>query len=171
MESVSRLLSVVLACCIAINSCSQTGLSAGTLATDVFAGSTPCNASVNAVLKLPPSDTCVFMKWELEMLPQKGKDSSFKLLISYGDFQPNTMHFLGGGKSMRFVGKLWTTPIIRNGTNYKILHLSSEQNASELLFIQLDNNILHFIDSNMKFIKGDASFAFALNRINASKSN
>ena len=171
MKSVSRFLSIVLMCCIAISSCSQNSLSETKLATDIFEGSTPCNPSVNAVLKIPLSDTCVFMKWELDMFNKNGKDSSFKLLISYGDFQPNTMYFLGGGKSMSIVGKLWTTYIIRNSTKYKILHLAGDKNAPGLVFIQLDNNILHLIDSNMKFIKGDPGFAFVLNRIDTSKAN
>jgi hypothetical protein len=171
MKSVSRFLSIVLMCCIAISSCSQNSLSRTRLATDIFEGSTSCNPSVNAVLKIPFSDTCVFMKWELDIFNKNDKDSSFKLLISYGDFQPNTMYFLGGGKSMSIAGKLWTTYVIRNGTKYKILHLAGDKNAPGLLFIQLDNNILHLIDSNMKFIKGDPGFAFVLNRIDTSKSN
>ena len=72
---------------------------------------------------------------------------------------------------MSITGKRWTTYIIRNSTKYKILHLAGDKNAPELLFIQLDNNILHLIDSNMKFIKGDPGFAFVLNRIDISKSN
>ncbi|MDB5013207.1 MAG: hypothetical protein JWQ25_1409 [Daejeonella sp.] len=171
MKSVSRFLSITLMCCNAISSCSQNSLSQTKSATDIFKGSTPCNPSVNAVLKIPLSDTCVFMKWELELFNKNGSDSSFKLLISYGDFQPNTMYFLGGGKSMSMVGKLRTSYIIRNSTKYKILHLAGDKNAPELVFIQLDNNILHLIDNNMKFIKGDPGFAFVLNRIDISKSN
>ena len=167
MKSVSRLLCIVLMSCIAISSCSQNSLSETKLATDIFGGSTPCNPSVNALLKIPLSDTCVFMKWELDVF----KDSSFKLLISYGDFQQNTMYFLGGGKSMSFAGKLSTTYIIRNSTKYKILHLGGDKNAPGLVFIQMDNNILHLIDSNMKFIKGDPAFAFVLNRIDTFKAN
>lgn len=171
MKSVSRFLSIALMCCIAISSCSQNSLPETQLATDIFEGSTPCNPSVNAVLKIPLSDTCLFMKWKLDMFNKNGKDSSFKLLISYGDFQPNTMYFLGGGKSMSIVGKLWTTYIMRNNTKYKILHLAGDKNAPGLVFIQLDNNILHLIDSNMNFIKGDPGFAFVLNRTDISKSN
>jgi len=171
MKSVRLFLSIEILCCIAITSCSQNSSSETKLSTDIFGGSTPCNPSVNAVLKIPLSDTCVFMKWELDVFNKNDTNSSFKLLISYGDFQPNTMYFLGGGKSMSIVGKLWTTYILRNSTKYKILHLAGDKNAPGLLFIQLDNNILHLIDSNMKFIKGDPAFAFVLNRIDISKAN
>lgn len=169
MKSVSCILSIVTMCCIAISSCAQNSSSETNLPIDTFVGSTPCNPSVNAILKIPLSDTCVFMKWELDMFNKNGKDSSFKLLISYGDFQPNTMYFLGGGKSIRIAGKLWTTYIIRNSAKYKILHLAGDKHDPGLLFIQMDNNILHLIDSNMKFIKGDPSFAFVLNRMDKSQ--
>lgn len=158
-------------CCYAVSSWSQNSSSETRLAIGIFEGSTPCNPSVNALLNIPLADTCVFMKWKLEMFGKNGKDNSFKLLVSYGDFQPNTMNFLGGGKSMSMVGKLLTTSIIKNGTRYNILHLAGDKNARELVFIQLDNNILHLMDSNMKFIKGDPSFAFVLNRTDISKSN
>ena len=171
MKSVPCFLSIILVSCIAISSCSQNSLSGTRLATAIFVGSTPCNPSVNAVLKIPLSDTCIFMKWELDLFNKNDKDSSFKLLISYGDFQPNTMNFLGGGKSMSIAGKLWTTYFIRNNTKYKILHLAGDKNTPGLVFIQLDNNILHLIDSNMKLIKGDPAFAFVLNRIDTSKSD
>ena len=171
MNSVCRFSSIVLIWCCAVNSWSQNSAYETKLPIGIFEGSTPCNPSVNAVLKIPLSDACVFMKWRLEMFAENGKSNSFKLLISYGDFQPNTMNFLGGGKSMSVVGNLLTTSIIKNGTKYKLLHLAGDKNAQELVFIQLDNNVLHLIDSNMKFIKGDPSFAFVLNRADISKSN
>ena len=108
------------------------------------------------------------MKWELTIF---GKDSSFKLLISYGAYQPNTMFFLNGGKSIRIAGKLKTTHCTRNSTKYKILHLVDDEKRPEVLFIELDNNILHLIDSNMKLIKGDPGMGFVLNRVNSSQTN
>jgi hypothetical protein len=171
MNSVRRFSSVVSIWCCAMSSLSQNNASEPKLPNGIFEGSTPCNPSVNALLKISISDTCVFMKWRLEMFSKKDTDYSFKLLISYGDFQPNTMNFLGGGKSISLTGKLLTTSITRNGTTYEILHLAGDKNAQELVFIQLDNNILHLLDSNMKFIKGDPSFAFVLNRTDIFKSN
>jgi hypothetical protein len=108
------------------------------------------------------------MKWELTIF---GKDSSFKLLISYGAYQPNTLFFLNGGKSMRIAGKLKTTDCTRNNTKYKIIHLVDDEKRPEVLFIELDNNILHLIDSNMKLIKGDPGMGFVLNRVNSSQPN
>jgi hypothetical protein len=111
------------------------------------------------------------MKWELDMFHENDKDSLFKLLISYCDYQPNTMFFLGGGKSMTMSGRLSTSSIIKNNTQYKIVHLNGDKNQPELLLIELDNNILHLIDSNMKLIKGDESQALILNRIGPLQKN
>ena len=171
MKPISWPLLVVLMCCISISSCSQTGSSRKLDATDVFVGSTPCNHTVNALLKISSADTCVFMKWQLNMFNKDNQKGSFKLLISYGDYQPNTMHFLGGGKSLNLAGKLTTNYYIKNNSRYTIYHLIGDKNEPELLFVELDNNILHLIDNNMKFIKGDASFGFVLNRLDTLQSN
>ena len=167
MRSVSCFLTVLI-CCSALNSCSHNNASNTNFATDIFIGSTPCNSIVNNELKIPASDTCDYMTWELTL---SGRDSSFKLLISYGAYLPNTMYFLNGGKSMSIHGKQKTTYYTRNDTKYRIIHLVDEEKRPELLFIELANNILHLIDKNMKFIKGDAGLAFVLNRVNLSQSN
>jgi hypothetical protein len=108
------------------------------------------------------------MTWELTL---SNRDSSFKLLISYGAYLPNTMFFLNGGESMIIRGKQKTTYYMKTDTKYRIIHLVDEEKRPDLLFIELDNNILHLIDNNMKFMKGDAGNAFVLNRIDLSQSN
>jgi hypothetical protein len=171
MKPLSWFLLVALMCCISISSCSQIGSSRKLDATDVFVGSTPCNQKVNALFKIPSADTCMFMKWQLNTFNKANQKDSFKLLISYGDYQPNTMHFLGGGKNLSLAGKITVSYSMKNNSRYTIYRLTADKNGPELLFIELDNNILHLTDSNMKFIKGDASFGFVLNRLNALQSN
>lgn len=154
--------------CITFIACSQNNSSNTNLIVEKFVGGTPCNYIVNAALKIPTSDTCDYMTWELtKSIP----DSSFKLLIAYGAYLPNTMYFLNGGKSMTITGKLKSTSTMRNATKYKILHLVDKEHRPDILFIELDNNILHLIDSDMKLIKGDSGMAFILNRINSSSTN
>ncbi len=164
-------LSVLCVCCMAISSCSQTNSSKNSAPTHVFVGSTPCNTEVNSLLKIPSTDTCVFMKWELNMIKGNNQPGVFKLLISYGDYQPNTMNFLGGGKSISLTGKLTTSYVTKENSKHTVYHLISDKQQPELLFSEFDNNILHLIDSSMKFIKGDASFGFVLNRLNTSSTN
>ena len=65
-------------------------------ATDIFTAGTPCNPTVNTALKIPTSDACEFMKWELNIFH---RIVHLKLLISYGAYQPNTMNFLNGGRA------------------------------------------------------------------------
>ncbi len=163
MKPVDRFTLILLMCLATICSCSQSPPLKKDIARDSFAGSTPCNTEVNRVLNIPASDPCEFMKWELNLYHTKSKDTRFNLLVSYGDYLPNTPLFAGGGKSIQDSGQVVISHITRNGTSYKILHLNG--NKSALLFIELDSNILHFIDGNMKLVKGDASHAFILNRI------
>ncbi|MEO5582774.1 MAG: hypothetical protein ABIR66_08785 [Saprospiraceae bacterium] len=151
-------------CCITIVACSQNNSSNTNLVVEKFIGGTPCNPTVNSALRIPISDTCEDMTWELiKSIP----DSSFKLSIAYGAYLPNTMYFLNGGKSMSMTGKLKTTSTMSNGTRYKILHLVDKEHRPDILFIEMDNNILHLIDTDMKLIKGEAGMAFLLNRVNS----
>ena len=160
MKSLNYFL-IVMMFCISQSSYSQTV--ARDILQTVFAGSTPCNLTVNKGLQIPPSDPCEFMRWELSISPHS---NSFKLLISYGAYLPNTETFLNGGKSISFYGKLSTASVVRNATKYNTIHLVADDKATQLWFIRFDDNILHLADSNMKLVKGNAGHAFILNRIN-----
>ena len=70
---------------------------------------------------------------------------------------------------MNVAGKVKTTYTIRNNTKYKIIHLDDDKELPELLFIVMDDNILHLIGSDMKLIKGDPGEGFALNRVRPSQ--
>jgi hypothetical protein len=135
------------------------------VADDVFVGSTSCIPQIRSLLKIPSTDTCVYIKWELNMFNKQNQANSFKLFISYGDYLPNTMYFLRGGKDMSITGKLTTSYVTRGNSLYKVYHLVADKDRPEILLLAMDNNILHLIDSNMKFIKGDESFGCILNRL------
>jgi hypothetical protein len=79
------------------------------------------------------------------------------------------MYFLGGGKSMSITGKLVTDYVTKAKSKYKLYRLIGDKKQPILLLLALDNNILHFVNRDMKFVKGDASFGFVLNRLNSSK--
>ncbi|MFT3674740.1 MAG: hypothetical protein QM781_02465 [Chitinophagaceae bacterium] len=105
------------------------------------------------------------MKWELSLF-DNGKDSSFSLQVSYGDYLPNTPNFAGGGKKLSAMGRVYTTTTSRNNSLYRILELNSKELNERLRFIVLDSNILHFIYPTGDLIKGDEGHGFVLNKIN-----
>ncbi len=160
MKIASFLLPLSLICYAGISSCQRHQPIAS-----VFAGSTPCNAWVNAILFIRPTDTCAFMKWELNLF-DNGKDSSFSLQVSYGDYLPNTPNFAGGGKALSVKGSVYTIMTRRNNTPYRILELNSKELNDRLRFLVLDSNILHFIYPTGDLVKGDESHGFILNKIN-----
>jgi hypothetical protein len=143
-----------------MNACAQSD-QAHTRQPHTFVGSTPCNPDVNAAINIPRSDVCAFMKWKL----QSAEDNTFTLSVSYGDYKPNTTLFAGGGKSLMFSGTVEPQIIERNHTSYKILKLTGHDIRSPIRLLLLDRNVLHFIDSNNQLVRGDASQAFILNRV------
>jgi|GEM_PF-2715674 len=164
MKTSAVLLSFSTICYICISSCFQQQSPDPLQATRIFAGSTPCNALINATLFIPASDTCAFMKWELR-LPDQKNDSSFSLQVSYGDYLPNTPNFAGGGKNLLVKGRVNTTVTSRNNSSYRILELNSRSLNGNLRLLLLDSNILHFIYPAGDLVKGDESHGFVLNRI------
>lgn len=165
MKISAALLSFSMICYTCISSCFQQRAPDPLPENRIFAGSTPCNALINAILFIPASDTCAFMKWELR-LPDKENDSSFSLQVSYGDYLPSTPNFAGGGKSLLVKGRVNTTVTSRNNSRYRILELNSRSLNGSLRLLLLDSNILHFIYPAGDLVKGDESHGFVLNRIN-----
>lgn len=164
-RTILPLMTVLLSCCVIAISYSQKKSTNNQTLSDVFVGSTPCDSLIKSMLKIPSDATCIYIKWELRMSDSPNDSNAFKLFISYGDYQPNTMNFLGGGTKIAIEGK-WTTSFGTNeNAKKKVYHLKGNKGQSELLFIKMDDNILLFLDKDKDFIVGDASFGYVLNRI------
>ncbi|MEP7143116.1 MAG: hypothetical protein ABI707_09615 [Ferruginibacter sp.] len=99
------------------------------------------------------------------MYKSKNDSGSFQLAVSYGDYQPNTMNFLGGGNKIDIPGKFTAGHGTNPNPRGKVYHLTGNKLHSELLLVQMDDNILHFADGNGKFIVGNAQFGYVLNRV------
>jgi hypothetical protein len=151
---------ILLATCFVVtSSCSQKNSTVNLSAPEIFAGSTPCDSLIKSLLEIPSVAKCDFIKWELRF----GENSSgtFQLTALYGESQPNTNGFIGGGKKIEVHGKYTIGP----GPGAKIYSLHAEGLESSLLLIQMDNNIFHFADARKKFIVGNGGWGYVLNRI------
>lgn len=165
MIQIKLLYTVILACCITTNSYSQINSTHNLPARDVFVGSTPCDALIKSRLKIPGDTPCDFIKWELSFSTSIHDSGTFQLTALYGESQPNTNGFKGGGKKISVTGKY---------TNHygkslippaKVCRLNGEQLESPVFLIQMDNNILHFADNDKKFIVGNGGWGYVLNRL------
>lgn len=145
--------------CICSTSCSQTVIKANS-PSELFAGSTPCDSLIRALLKIPLKKTCDFINWELRMNKVAG---TFMMTIHWGESKPNTNWFMQANK-IEIEGE-YTVSSVRNNLSRKLYRLNSEKFQSAVILIGMDENILHFADSGQNFITGNGGWGYVLNRI------
>lgn len=132
---------------------------------NVFAGSTPCDSLIKVLLGIEADATCDFIKWELRLHQTQTTSNAFELNILYGESQPNTNGFINGGTRIETTGIYNTLQGMDGYPQVKVLQLNAKRFLSPVLLVEMDNNILHFIDHNKKFIVGNGGWGYVLNRI------
>ncbi|GEO09312.1 hypothetical protein [Segetibacter aerophilus] len=164
MMTIKIFLAIVLTCILVMKAHPQntTGTTSAITA-GVFVGSTPCDSFIKASLEIPSVETCEFIKWEIRLLDNPS--GHFQLSALYGESQPNTNGFKGGGKKIEISGTYKIVGETKPNEKHRLYHFSGNHLKPELLLIQMDNNVLHFADNNHDFITGNAGFSYAVNRI------
>lgn len=157
------LMTLLVSCFVVTSSCSQKNSTGSLPATDIFVGSTPCDSLIKSILQIPSITKCDFIKWDLSL--QKNSDASFQLTALYGESQPNTNGFIGGGKQIEVNGKYAISYGVGTNPNAKVYYLHGDKSQSSLLLIEMDTNILHFVDANKNFIVGNGGWGYVLNRL------
>lgn len=130
-----------------------------------FVGSTPCDSIIKTQLEIPMLGTCEFIKWELDLTTSENDSATFSLKVLYGESQPNTNGFKGGGKMIELSGSYTTSVGIKESTSAKLYLLKPDQLESAIALVELDPNILHFVDKNKDFITGNGGYGYVLNRL------
>lgn len=144
------------------NSCSQT-TTANPPVTDVFAGSSPCDPAIKKMISIPAGDSCEFIKWDLSLSRIQMDSGNFQLKILYGESQPNTNGFKGGGKQLVVTGTYHYGRPATTGS--KGFYLIGKKLPNPILLVELDNNILHFADTSKKLLVGNGGWGYVLNRV------
>lgn len=119
----------------------------------VFVGSTPCDAEVRKALAVPEIENCEFIKWHLR-LDERSK--TFQLTVTFGESQPNTNGFKGGGTKREFSGKFQP-----GGSLYR---LQSSELQQDLYLIVLNENLFHLADERGELLVGNGGYSYVLNR-------
>lgn len=132
----------------------------------LFVGSTPCDPFIKSLLRIQDDAKCEFLKWELTLYKSQINSDSFKLSVVYGESQPNTNGFINGGKKVEITGKYTIGHGIYGNPHIKVYHLNGASFRSSVLLAEMDQNILHFMDNEKKFIVGNGGWGYVLNRIN-----
>lgn len=120
-----------------------------------FIGSTPADPLIRNFLGISLKDSIDFIRWKLVI----GHDN-YDLQCEYGLSKPNTNGFVDR-KTVGIVGKL------RRENNHYFLTNTSKT----LPVIEINNNLVHFVDEKDQLLPGNGGFSYALNNIKASPSD
>lgn len=144
------------------DACSQT--SSGK-AVRTFVGSTPCDSFIMSTLQIPAGSKCDFLRWNLALNTTNPKSDSFQIDVSYGESKPNTNGFIGGGKNITMKGMYIVSERIHDKVHQKLFQLKDTNFKTPIFLIQMDDNILHFADSESRLLLGNGAWGYVLNRI------
>ncbi|HVG16859.1 MAG TPA: hypothetical protein VM935_17945 [Chitinophagaceae bacterium] len=112
-----------------------------------FVGSTPAHTTIRHFLRIPLTDSIDFIRWKLDL-----GIGTFKLRCTYGLAKPGTPGF-SNEQAVAFDGQLVA---INN-------HYQLNYNGKEIFILEVDANVLHFLDKDKQMLIGNGGYSFALN--------
>jgi hypothetical protein len=120
-------------------------------------GSTPCDPAIRNALSIDATTKCDFIRWNLTLDETRG--NKFTLEINYGESQPNTTGFVGGGKNLAATGKF---EIAKGGRD--TYRLKSDPPAIDLSLAKLNTNLFHVVLQPNVTMIGNGGWSYVLNR-------
>lgn len=121
-----------------------------------FVGSTPAHNGVREFLQISLIDSIDFIRWKLEVGPGK-----FKLHCRYGLAKPGTPGF-SNEQSVAFEGQL---------TAAKHYYYYLQHKGRRVSILEVNANVLHFLDQNNTMLTGNGGYSYALNSTSPIESN
>lgn len=126
----------------------------------VVVGSTACDESVRSQLGIPVDTKCDFIRWHLTLDETRGK--TFTLDANYGEGQPNTTGFVGGGKRLSASGPFEVTQTPGSRDVYR---LKSANPPVDVSLAKLNTNLFHVVEpSSGSMLVGNGGWSYTLNR-------
>jgi hypothetical protein len=124
---------------------------------------TPGDEQIKSLLAISPGTKVDFIRWNLILTDTKASKQSFILNIVFGESQPNTLGFKGGGEKKSIEGQ-YTTSQNQGGVDAEIYHLKSSALPNEILMRKLNDNIFHLLTSQKHLMVGNGGWSYTLNR-------
>lgn len=112
-----------------------------------YVGSTPAHPEIRRFLQISATDSIDFIRWWLEM--DAGR---YKLQCRYGLAKPGTPGF-SNEQRVAFEG-----PFAKSANSYSLMHTG--QNLS---ILEVNANVMHFLDHNQRMLSGNGGYSYALN--------
>ncbi|MGA0560143.1 copper resistance protein NlpE N-terminal domain-containing protein [Larkinella sp. VNQ87] len=122
----------------------------------------PCDQIPRTMLSIPAPADCEMIRWELALYrdPRNQHPTRYRLDYTYGMSKPSTTGFMNGGTKGISAGE-WT--IGKDGKNKTVYRLTPTENRPAIVFVQLDDKLLHLVDQDGKLMIGHGGWSYTLN--------
>ena len=133
---------------------------------EVFAGTTPCGQLIRSLHNIAANKDCALVAWELTLLrdPVTQQPAGFRLVGSSRYTLPDNNYSQPGAKT-EATGK-WT--IVKGTGAFSgsfIYQLTPDKKSTPLRFVKLSDDLLHLLDEQGHYMRGDPFQSYTLNRI------
>lgn len=123
----------------------------------VLVGSTPGDSLMKAMLAIPAETSVDFIRWELSLA---GAGGTFTLHLLYGESQPNTLGFKGGGEKRSLSGTYAAT---QSGL-VETYQLQSTSLPFGVGLVRLNENLFHLLTPEQRLMNGNGGWSYTLAR-------
>jgi hypothetical protein len=126
----------------------------------VLVGSTPGDESIKSLLAIREDKKVDFIRWNVLLTNRSPDQGTFVLHITFGESQPNTLGFKGGGEKLSFEGEY----SISQERHRPVYYLKSNNFPSGLSIIKLSDNVFHLLSGKNELLVGNGGWSYTLNR-------
>jgi hypothetical protein len=147
-------------CVLFTNSCSGANTANVLSSKIVLVGSTPGDSLIKSLLAINPQSQVDFIRWELILNQSENDLKTYVLNVAFGEAQPNTNGFKGGGEKLSLEG-IYTVSKNQRGDVYE---LKNEKKLNTISLVKLNDNLFHLLTPGNKLMVGNGGWSYTLNR-------
>jgi hypothetical protein len=123
-----------------------------------YIGCTPGDGPLKKTLNIQASTKVEFIRWVLTLTPEDASKGKFSMNIIYGESQPNTKGFKGGGEKKSCEGSY----LVEARDGHQVYEFHSRDLSATLSMIALDDNHLHLLTDKQKLFVGNGGWSYTL---------
>ena len=159
------LINALIAMCILFtNFCSQAEVTNDSSSNIVLVASTPGDSLIKSLLTIHPDTKVDFIRWDLTLKKGENDSKIFLLNIVFGEAQPNTLGFIGGGEKLTLEGKYTIFHNQKGNLNGEIYQLKSDKTPTTISIVKLNDNLFHLLTPDNNLMVGNDGWSYTLNR-------
>lgn len=126
----------------------------------VLVGCTPGDEDVKSALSIPLETKIDFIRWNLTL----ASPNTFVLDIVFGESQPNTLGFKGGGEKLSIKGLYSHSKLTLNSSFKEVYCLKNPGLHRNILLAKLSENIFHVLTPQNQLMIGNGGWSYTLSR-------